>query len=118
MAIGVGSDYEIYLLFRFKEELEKTGNVLTATRESLMTSGKAIIFVALSVIGGYGVLQASGFAFYTNLSTLVTTTMTISALFALFFLRALMMVFKPKFIFGEQPQEYFKNLEAIQGGVK
>ena len=118
MAIGVGSDYEIYLLFRFKEELEKSGSVLAATRESLMTSGKAIIFVALSVIGGYGVLQASGFAFYTNLSTLVTTTMTISALFALFFLRALMMVFKPKFIFGEKPQEYFKHLEPIQGGVK
>lgn len=118
MAIGVGSDYEIYLLFRFKEELEKSGSVLAATRESLMTSGKAIIFVALSVIGGYGVLQASGFAFYTNLSTLVTTTMTISALFALFFLRALMMVFKPKFIFGEKPQEYFENLEVIQGGVK
>lgn len=118
MAIGVGSDYEIYLLFRFKEELEKTGSVLAATRESLMTSGKAIIFVALSVIGGYGVLQASGFAFYTNLSTLVTTTMTISALFALFFLRALMMVFKPKFIFGEKPQEYFDHLEPVQGGVK
>ncbi len=115
MAIGVGSDYEIYLLFRFREELQRSGSVLTATRESLMTSGKAILFVALSVIGGYGVLQASGFAFYVNLSTLVTTTMTISALFALFFLRALMMVFKPKFIFGEQPELYFEKLENLAG---
>jgi len=117
MAIGVGSDYEIYLLFRFREELKRSGSVLTATRESLMTSGKAIIFVALSVIGGYGVLQTSGFAFYVNLSTLVTTTMTISALFALFFLRALMMVFKPQFIFGKNPEIYF-NSKTVLGGTK
>ncbi len=109
MAIGIGADYEIYLLFRFREELRRSGNALTATRESLLTSGKAVIFVALSVIGGYSVLQVSGFAFYQNLSTLVTTTMTISALFALFFLRALMMVFKPKFIFGDQPKVYFES---------
>jgi predicted RND superfamily exporter protein len=114
MAIGIGADYEIYLLFRFREELRRSGNALTATRESLLTSGKAVIFVALSVIGGYSVLQISGFAFYQNLSTLVTTTMTISALFALFFLRALMMIFKPKFIFGKQPETYFeaKNLKG------
>jgi len=114
MAIGIGADYEIYLLFRFREELARSGDVLKATRESLLTSGKAVIFVALSVIGGYGVLQASGFAFYENLSTLVTTTMTISALFALFFLRALMMVFKPKFIFGEKPEAYF-SVKNIKG---
>jgi len=103
MAIGIGADYEIYLLFRFKEELRRRGSVLEATTESLLTSGKAILFVALSVIGGYAILQVSEFSFYSTLSTLVTTTMTISALFALFFLRALMMLFKPRFIFGSTP---------------
>jgi uncharacterized protein len=107
MAIGIGADYEIYLLFRFREELARSGNVLTATRESLMTSGKAIMFVALSIIGGYAVLQASDFAWYNQLSTLVIATMTISALFALFFLRALMMIFKPRFIFGDQREALF-----------
>ncbi len=28
MAIGIGADYEIYLLFRFREELARTGSVL------------------------------------------------------------------------------------------
>src|SRR5260370_19443816 len=65
MAIGIGADYEIYLLFRFREELTRSGNLLSATRDSLLTSGKAILFVALSVIGGYAVLQASDFAFLT-----------------------------------------------------
>ncbi len=70
MAIGIGADYEIYLLFRFREELARTGNVFTATRNSMLTSGKAILFVALSVLGGYAVLQASTFAFYNTLSKL------------------------------------------------
>lgn len=107
MAIGIGADYEIYLLFRFREELARRGDVLSATRASLMTSGKAILFVAISIIGGYAVLQASDFSFYNQLSNMVTATMTVSALFALFFLRALMMIFKPRFIFGERPDRFF-----------
>jgi len=72
-----------------------------------LTSGKAILFVALSVIGGYAVLQASDFAFFNHLSDLVMATMAVSAFFALFFLRALMMLFKPRFIFGEQREALF-----------
>lgn len=102
MAIGIGADYEIYLLFRFREELARTGDVLKATTTSMLTSGKAILFVAISIGAGYAVLQASDFAFYNQLSNMVTATMVISAFFALFFLRALMMLFKPKFIFGDR----------------
>lgn len=116
MAIGIGADYEIYLLFRFKEELARTGNVLEATRTSLMTSGKAILFVALSVIGGYAVLQLADFAFYNQISNMVIATMAISAFFALFFLRALMMIFKPKFIFGTDPDALFKRASTIASG--
>jgi predicted RND superfamily exporter protein len=101
MAIGIGADYEIYLLFRFREELRRTGSVQSATINSLLTSGKAILFVAMSVIGGYSVLQLSDFSFYSTLSTMVITTMLISAGFALFLLRALMVLFKPNFIFAE-----------------
>jgi hypothetical protein len=118
MAIGIGADYEIYLLFRFREELARSGSLATATRVSLLTSGKAVLFVALSVIGGYAVLQTSDFAFYTALSTMVIATMTISALFALFFLRALMMIFKPRFIFGEKADELFGQVETAQEFIK
>jgi hypothetical protein len=118
MAIGIGADYEIYLLFRFREELQRTGDVLQATRNSMLTSGKAILFVAISVFGGYAVLHASSFAFYNQLSNMVTATMIISAFIALFFLRALMMVFKPKFVFGNQKEELFRNARVALRGVK
>ncbi len=112
MAIGIGADYEIYLLYRFREEFARSSDIPGATRNSLLTSGKAILFVAISIVGGYAVLQASDFAFYNQVSTMVMATMTISALFALFFLRALMMVFKPRFIFGEHAQALFNQQVA------
>jgi predicted RND superfamily exporter protein len=118
MAIGIGADYEIYLLFRFKEELARTGSVLAATRASMLTSGKAILLVAISIIAGYAVLQASEFAFYNTLSSMVTATMVISAFFALFFLRALMMLFKPRFVFGDRRDAFFSQAAAESGGAK
>jgi predicted RND superfamily exporter protein len=120
MAIGIGADYEIYLLFRFKEELARTGSVLAATRASMLTSGKAILLVAISIIAGYAVLQASEFAFYNTLSNMVTATMVISVFFALFFLRALMMLFKPRFIFGDRREAFFAQVAAAadSGGAK
>jgi len=120
MAIGIGADYEIYLLYRFREELARTGNILTATRDSLLTSGKAVLFVAISIIGGYSVLQFSDFAFFNQISNMVIATMAVSAFFALFFLRALMMIFKPRFIFGRQraPQVSDPPVAVGAGGGK
>jgi len=118
MAIGIGADYELYLLFRFREELARSGSLVTATRDSLLTSGKAILFVALSIIGGYSVLQLSEMAWYNRISTLVMATMAVSSLVALFFLRALMMVFKPRFIFGEQSEQLFATALTEVGGGK
>ena len=116
MAIGIGADYEIYLLFRFKEELARTGSVLEATRRSMLTSGKAILLVAIAIASGYAVLQASSFAFYNTLSSMVIATMLISACFALFFLRALMMIFRPRFVFGENRDILFGQVAAMTGG--
>jgi predicted RND superfamily exporter protein len=84
----------------------------------MLTSGKAILLVAISIISGYAVLQASEFAFYNTLSSMVTATMVISAFFALFFLRALMMLFKPRFVFGAQRDVFFSRAALELGGVK
>jgi predicted RND superfamily exporter protein len=99
MAIGIGADYELYLLFRFREEFRRTGDIAEATRQSLVTSGKAVLYVALSIAAGYSFLLFSGFAFYSRLAVMVVATMAISSFAAIIFLRAMMIIFKPKFIF-------------------
>jgi hypothetical protein len=117
LAIGIGADYEIYLLYRFREELARSGDVLAATRDSLLTSGKAVLFVAISIIGGYAVLQFSDFAFFNQISNMVMATMAVSAFFALFFLRALMMIFKPRFVFGNaRDMQLGQPVPVAEGG--
>lgn len=104
MAIGIGADYELYLLFRFREEISRTGDLKQATHNSLTTSGKAIIYVALSIAAGYSLLLTSGFAFYSRLGIMVIATMFISAFTAIIFLRAMTVIFRPKFMFVEYKQ--------------
>lgn len=119
LAIGIGADYEIYLLYRFREELARSGDIPAATRDSLLTSGKAVLFVAISIIGGYAVLQFSDFAFFNQISNMVMATMAVSAFFALFFLRALMMIFKPRFVFGNaRDPQLGQRVAAAQGGAQ
>jgi predicted RND superfamily exporter protein len=74
--------------------------------------------VAISIVSGYAVLQVSDFAFFNTLSNMVTATMVISAFFALFFLRALMMLFKPRFIFGDRREVLFSQIAMESGGAK
>jgi hypothetical protein len=116
LALGIGADYEIYLLYRFREELARSGDILAATRDSLLTSGKAVLLVAISIIGGYSVLQFSDFAFFNQISNMVMATMAVSAFFALFFLRALMMIFKPQFVFGVQRETHVGGAVAVEAG--
>lgn len=118
MAISIGADYELYLLFRFREEYARTGSIAEASRRSLMTAGKAVIFIALSVAAGYGTLFTSGFGFYTRLATMVVSTMAVSAITALVLLRAMAVVFRPRFIFGSAPSGYPAPLKLPDLPVK
>ena len=53
---------------------------------------------------------------FNQISNMVIASMAISAFFALFFLRALMMVFKPRFIFGSAREALFAETQALQTG--
>lgn len=99
MAVGIGADYEIYLIFRLREEIRKRRNVAEAVRITLLTSGKAIIFVALAVSCGYGMLAFTGYYLHME-GILVPLAMLTSCLGALAILPTLVVVFKPKFVFG------------------
>jgi predicted RND superfamily exporter protein len=114
MAIGIGADYEIYLLFRLREELRRRGDLSAAMRETLLTSGKAVLFVAFSVAGGYATLLIADFGFYTRLALMVVTTMLVSALSAVLFLRSTIMLFEPRFIYRSVPQRSAPAADTAQ----
>ncbi len=97
MAVGIGADYSIYYIYRLREEMGNHNNLFRAITKTMMTSGKAINFIAISIALGYLMLPLSGFGMHIKLGTLVALAMIISSLTAITVLPALIAIFKPKF---------------------
>ncbi len=104
MAVGIGADYAIYLLFRIREEYRKVsseqGGLKIAIEKALITAGKAIVFVALSISAGYAILPFSGYYLHME-GILVPLAMLTSCIGALVLLPTLVYVLKPRFIMRE-----------------
>jgi hydrophobe/amphiphile efflux-3 (HAE3) family protein len=97
-AVSIGADFAIYLVFRIREELKGGGDLETALRVSLLTSGKAIFFVSSAVAVGYLVLPLSGFGAWIYLGALTALMVAVSALATLTVLPALIMVARPRML--------------------
>jgi predicted RND superfamily exporter protein/outer membrane lipoprotein-sorting protein len=101
MAVGIGADYAIYLIYRYREELGRERDEAAALRVTLATAGKAILFVASAVAGGYGVLLFSyGYYIHMWFAILIASAMLVSSLGALTLLPALLLTLRPRFVFG------------------
>ncbi|MEQ1880082.1 MAG: outer membrane lipoprotein-sorting protein [Burkholderiales bacterium] len=101
LAIGIGADYAIYMLFRLREELGKGTEENKAFHTVLTTAGKACLFVASAVAGGYAVQALSrGYYPHTWNAILIGTAMLVSVTAALTVMPALVHKFRPKFMFN------------------
>jgi predicted RND superfamily exporter protein len=98
VAVAVGIDYTIHYLEAYKREY-RTGNPGDFLRRSFMGSGKAIIINAVSVGAGFTVLLFSEFNMLADFGLLVAISMFSSALVSLTVLPALLIIFKPRFIY-------------------
>ena len=61
---GIGTDYNILLFTRFKEELAKQGHVVKAISTTYATAGKTVIFSGLAVFVGFLALFLAEFSMY------------------------------------------------------
>ena len=97
MGIGIGADYAIYLLYRFREELATGADFEDALRRTMRTAGKAVVYVATAVAGGYSVLLLS-FNFYVHIwfGVLIVLSMIVSAMTALLLIPTLLTHYVPR----------------------
>jgi len=100
--IGVGIDYTIHFLYRYRLEIKKGAGAEEAVKLTLTTSGKGIIYNALSVIVGFSVLTISGFLPIYFFGFLIVFSITGCLLGALSVMPALLVLVKPAFIFGKK----------------
>lgn len=65
---GIGTDYNILLFTRFKEELSRSNNVLEAIKTTYQTAGKTVVYSGLAVFIGFITLIFAEFQVYRSSS--------------------------------------------------
>lgn len=101
VAIGLGIDFAIHTLERIKtlveEGVSSVDNLLT---ELYRSTGRALLFNYLAIAFGFGVLITSKVVPLTYFGTIVVVSVTMSFIAAMTLLPALVLLIKPRFIFG------------------
>ena len=96
LAIGIGIDYSIHFLSRYRHEVRMHDSVDNAIETSLNTSGRAILYNALAVAAGFMVLVPSNFVIISQLGILVALVMITTSLASITLLPAILKTFPPR----------------------
>lgn len=105
VSIGIGIDYAIHYISRYRWMMASIKDEKEATLLTFITAGKAILYNALIVAGGFLVLSLSKFPPNATLGGLVSLSMLVSFVGALTILAALMVALKPKFAYSFTPRD-------------
>jgi len=115
ISVGIGIDYTIHYMAAYHNEYLATGGKGDFLRRTFLTSGKAILFNAVSVGAGFAVLCLSQFIILADLGLLIALTMATSALVSLTVLPVLLIITNPAFIRRPLPSDRAKSsTEAAQ----
>jgi len=98
LTVSIGADYAIYFLFRFREEYARAGDIREATLATMLTSGKAIFFVASAIASGSLVMTLSPLAYHKQLGAYVASSMFTSSLAAVTVVPSLVILLRPRFL--------------------
>ena len=96
--IGVGIDYTIHFLWRFKKERSKGIDHKEAAFITLTTTGRGIIINALSVIIGFLALTLSSFEPLKFFGVLVVISISTCLICALVLIPSIVVLIKPRFL--------------------
>jgi len=96
--IGVGIDYTIHFLWRFKEERSRGLEHNEAAFVTLTTTGRGIIINALSVMIGFLVLTLSNFEPLRFFGALVVISIGSCLISALVLIPSIVVLIKPRFL--------------------
>nr|WP_319474291.1 MMPL family transporter [uncultured Sphaerochaeta sp.] len=99
IAIGIGVDYAIHFLEHYTNERLGGLSLEQATRSTLRHTGRAIIFNAIAVMGGFAILMFSVFPPNRQVGALIVLNMATSALGTLTILVVLVHYLEKKHVF-------------------
>ena len=100
--IGVGVDFTIQFLWRYKIELQKGLKHSEAISATYRTTGRSIVINGLSVMAGFSATFLSGFLSIRFFGYLTLLAIGSCLLYAVIVMPAFMLWFKPSFIEADQ----------------
>ena len=112
--IGVGIDYTIHFLWRYREERQQNRPAREAVITTITTTGRGIIFNALSVIVGFVVLIISSFTPIRFFGVLVVISILTCLAGAVMILPAILLNFEPAFLKPVEEREQAEDLPVIR----
>jgi len=103
IAMGLGVDYGIYMFSRLREEMAATaGNWNESLRNTLNTTGSAVIVSVIVLLGSFIPLVATDLANTWGLAMFIGEALVIDVFTALMLLPALVFWFRPRYVFGDK----------------
>jgi predicted RND superfamily exporter protein len=98
IVIGVGVDYTIHFLWRYKIEMKKHNDPEMAVEHTLFTAGRGIIYNAVSVMVGFVILLFSSFMPIRFFGALIVLSIGTCLIGSLVLLPSMVIMFRPKFL--------------------
>ncbi|MCP4629241.1 MAG: MMPL family transporter, partial [bacterium] len=98
VGIGLGVDYGIYLVSRIIEEYKTKADMSYAISQALGTTGKAIVFIATTLVCGIVFWFLSKMMFQAMMGLLLAIILIFNMLGALLIIPSFIALVKPRFI--------------------
>ncbi|MFE7224823.1 MMPL family transporter [Nocardioides sp. NPDC057577] len=121
IGLAVGIDYALFILSRYRSELDHTDDREEAIGIAVGTAGSAVVFAGLTVVIALAALSVVGIPFLTAMGLGAAVTVVVAVLVALTLLPAILGLFKSK-AFGLTVRRYNPKREAdghiLNNGVR
>lgn len=121
IGLAVGIDYSLFILARYRSELEHTDDRAEAVGRAVGTAGSAVVFAGLTVLIALAALSVVRIPFLTVMGLAAAVTVFLAVMVALTLLPALLGLMKSK-AFGGQVRRYRPTREAdgkvVNNGVR
>ncbi|MGO4259150.1 efflux RND transporter permease subunit [Lysobacter sp. TAB13] len=95
--IGISIDDTVHFISHYQQKLAKDGDVNAALRETMSEAGPGVVFTALILGLGFGIMAIASAAGTSNMGKFGALAIFVGLLNDLFLLPALLLAFKPKF---------------------
>jgi hydrophobe/amphiphile efflux-3 (HAE3) family protein len=105
ISLGIGIDYSIHFIHRFKSELKNQKSIIDALNKTLETTGKGILINVATVTLGFLVLLLSSLIPLNRFALLIAITMIGSGVGAITLLPAFVIITKIKFFKNNKAKE-------------